>query len=68
MNKTSVIIDQDIAKQAAAILGTQSLRDTIDASLHEVVNARKRLELIEMLADSSRFDFSDIDTAWTGRP
>jgi Arc/MetJ family transcription regulator len=68
MNKTSVVVDQDIAKQAAAILGTQSLRDTIDASLHEVVNARKRLELIEMLADSSRFDFSDIDKAWTGRP
>lgn len=67
MTKTSVVIDRDIADQAAAILGTETLRDTIDASLREIVNANKRLELIEMLADSTRFDFSTIDQAWGGR-
>jgi predicted nucleic acid-binding protein len=66
MAKTSVIVDKDIAEQAAAILGTETLRDTIDASLHEVVNAKKRLALIELLGDTSRFDFSGVDRAWGG--
>jgi Arc/MetJ family transcription regulator len=66
MNKTSVVVDKDIVDQAAAILGTETLRDTIDASLHEVVNAKKRLELIELLSDANRFDFSDVDKAWGG--
>jgi Arc/MetJ family transcription regulator len=67
MTKTSVVIDRDIAEQAAAILGTETLRETIDASFHEIVNAKKRLELIELLGDTSRFDFSAIDQAWGGR-
>jgi hypothetical protein len=66
MSKTSVVVDKDIADQAAAILGTETLRDTIDASLHEVVNAKKRLELIELFSDANRFDFSDVDKAWGG--
>jgi hypothetical protein len=66
MTKTSVIIDRDIAEQAAAILGTETLRETIDASFHEIVNAKKRLELIELLSDPSRFDFSVVDQAWGG--
>jgi hypothetical protein len=66
MAKTSVVVDKDIAGKAAAILGTETLRDTIDASLHEVVNAQKRLELIELLSDASRYDFSDIDQVWGG--
>jgi Arc/MetJ family transcription regulator len=66
MNKTSVIVDKDIADQAATILGTETLRDTIDASLREVVNAKKRLELIELLGDTSKFDFSVLDKAWGG--
>ena len=67
MTKTSVVINRDIADQAAAILGTNSLRDTIDASFREIVNAKKRLELIELLSDSSRFDFSGADQAWGGQ-
>lgn len=50
--------------QAAEILGTSSLRDTIDASLREIVNARRRLELVGLLADSERFDFAAADSAW----
>lgn len=37
-------MDRDIAKEAAAILGTTTLRETIDASLREVVHAKRRLE------------------------
>jgi Arc/MetJ family transcription regulator len=66
VTKTSVVIDRDIAAEAAKILGTATLRDTIDASFREVVNATRRLELIALLADSSNFDFSVVDRAWGG--
>ena len=64
MSKTSVEIDRDIVLQAAAILGTITLRDTIDASLREVVNAKLRLELVEMFAELGRFDFDAAEHAW----
>ncbi|MGI9030995.1 MAG: type II toxin-antitoxin system VapB family antitoxin [Ilumatobacteraceae bacterium] len=64
MTKTSVDVDRDIASEAAAILGTVTLRGTIDASLHEIVNAKRRLELIALLSDHDRFDFDAANTAW----
>lgn len=64
MAKTSVDVDKDIAREAAAILGTTSLRDTIDAALREVVQARRRLELIALLREPGRFDFEAADRAW----
>ena len=68
MSKTSVEIDRDIAEQAAAILGTVTLRDTINASLLEIVNAKRRLELVTMLSEPGRFEFEAIDHAWGGEP
>lgn len=62
--KTSVDVDRDIARRAAAILGTTTLRDTIDASLREVVDARRRLELVALLSEPGRFDFDAIERAW----
>jgi Arc/MetJ family transcription regulator len=50
-------VDRDIAAQAAIILGTDTLRDTINASLREIVDARRRLELIALLSEPERFDF-----------
>lgn len=64
MAKTSVEVDRDIAREAADILGTTTLRDTIDASLREVVHARRRLELIALLAEEGRFDFQAAERAW----
>ena len=64
MSKTSIEIDRDIAQQAAEILGTTTLRETIDASLHEVVHARRRLELIALFAEEGRFDFTVAENAW----
>lgn len=66
MSKTSVEIDRDIADQAAAILGTSSLRDTIHESMLEIVNAKRRLELVALLGEPGRFDFDVIDDAWGG--
>ena len=62
--KTSVEVDRDIAREAASILGTTTLRDTIDASLREIVNARRRLELVALLAEDGRFDFAAAERAW----
>jgi Arc/MetJ family transcription regulator len=64
VSKTSVNVDRDIARQAAAILGTNTLRDTIDASLREVVDAKRRLELIALLSDPARVDFDAAAAAW----
>jgi Arc/MetJ family transcription regulator len=64
MAKTSVEIDRDILRQAATILGTTTLRDTIDASLREVVHAHRRLELVAMFSDGTRFDFEAAERAW----
>lgn len=62
--KTSVEVDRDIAKEAAAILGTTTLRETIDASLREVVHAKRRLELVALLSEDGRFDFDAAERAW----
>ncbi len=66
VSKTSVDVDRDIARQAAKILGTVTLRDTIDAALREIVNARRRLELVELFATPGRFDFEAAEAAWGG--
>lgn len=59
-------IDRDIAREAATILGTTTLRDTIDASLREIVHAKRRLELVALLGDEGRFDFRAAEQAWGG--
>jgi Arc/MetJ family transcription regulator len=64
MSKTSVEVDHDIVRQAAAILGTRTLRETIDAALREVVDAKRRLELIALLREEGRFDFDAAEAAW----
>jgi Arc/MetJ family transcription regulator len=66
MPKTSVEVDRDIAREAAAILGTTTLRDTIDASMREIVHAKRRLELIALLREDGRFDFAAAEHAWGG--
>ncbi|MHB1533764.1 MAG: type II toxin-antitoxin system VapB family antitoxin [Acidimicrobiales bacterium] len=64
MPKTSVEVDPDILQQAAEILGTTTLRATIDAALREIVHARRRLELVALLGQEGRFDFEAAERAW----
>ncbi|NOX30286.1 MAG: hypothetical protein GXP35_09610, partial [Actinobacteria bacterium] len=59
-------VDRDIAEQAAQILGTTTLRATIDASLREIVNAKRRLELISLLQDPDRYELDTSTDAWGG--
>ncbi|MGH9132227.1 MAG: type II toxin-antitoxin system VapB family antitoxin [Acidimicrobiales bacterium] len=66
MTKTSIEIDFDVAREAGEILGTKTLRATVSAALCEVVNARRRLELIALLGEPGRFDFGEVESAWGG--
>jgi Arc/MetJ family transcription regulator len=66
MPKTSVEVDQDIAREAAAILGTKTLKDTINAALLEILHAKRRLELIALVGEEGRFDFGAAEHAWGG--
>jgi Arc/MetJ family transcription regulator len=66
VSKTSIEVDRDIARQAAAILGTTTLRDTVHASLLEVINAQRRIELVALFGEEGRFDFDAAEAAWGG--
>ncbi len=66
MSKTSVEVDRDIVRQAATILGTQTLRETIDAALRDVVNAKRRLELVALMSEEGRLDLDALERAWGG--
>ena len=59
-------IDREITAQAAGILATSTLPDTVDAPLRETVNARRRLELVALLSEPDRFDFDAAENAWGG--
>jgi hypothetical protein len=39
-------------------------RDPIDASLHEVVEVKRRLELVALMSEPGRFDFEATEHAW----
>jgi len=45
--KTTIDIDRAAADEAAEILGTKTLKDTVDAALREVVSAELRRQLAE---------------------
>lgn len=66
MTKTSVVIDRELARTAQAVLGTKNLRETVDAASRDVVDARRRAELIEVLRQEGRFDFAAAEQAWGG--
>ena len=45
--KTTVDVDADAAEQAARILGTRSLKDTVNAALREVLAIERRRRLAD---------------------
>jgi hypothetical protein len=50
VRKTTLAIDDEILSRARDVLGTRGIRDTIDAALQEVIDARLRVRHIERLA------------------
>ena len=47
--------------------GDPARRETIHASLLEIVNAKRRLELVALLGEPGRFDFEAGENAWGGQ-
>jgi len=48
-DKTSLIIDREKVARARSILGTTTLAETVDAALEDVINHKRRMELLERI-------------------
>jgi Arc/MetJ family transcription regulator len=65
--KTSFEIDPAKVAEARAILGTKTLTETIDAALAEVVKAKQRQELVDLLFAPGKLALNDpgvMSRAW----
>jgi hypothetical protein len=51
--KTTVDVDRAAAAEAAAVLGTTTLKETVNAALAEVVRTARRLELAEQVRNGT---------------
>ncbi len=59
MRKTSVDIDDRLLEQVRDVLGTSSIKATIDGALREVMRAEARRREIEALAGMDGLDLAD---------
>lgn len=59
MRKTSVDIDDRLLDQVRDVLGTSSIKETIDRALREVMRAEARRLEIEALAVMDGLDLAD---------
>lgn len=59
IRKTSVAIDDELLSEAKDALGTKTVRETIHASLLEVLRHRARLAEVEALTTLQGLDLAD---------
>lgn len=59
MRKTSVEIDDRLIEQARVLLGTSSIKETINGALREVIRREARREEVRALAEMDGLDLSD---------
>ena len=59
MRKTSVEIDEHLIEKAKILLGTVSIKETIDSALREIVRVDVRRQEIRALAEMDGLDLSD---------
>ena len=67
MRKTSVDIDDDLIEQVRNVLGTSSIKETIDSALREVLRVDARRQEVRALAEMDGMDLADKDVmakAW----
>ncbi|HRC87797.1 MAG TPA: type II toxin-antitoxin system VapB family antitoxin [Thermoanaerobaculia bacterium] len=57
--KTSVEIDEELLAGARSILGTRTVRETIEQAFLEVVRARARREEVQALASLKGMDLAN---------
>ncbi|MDE2720185.1 type II toxin-antitoxin system VapB family antitoxin [Candidatus Palauibacter polyketidifaciens] len=59
MRKTSVEIDDGLIEQVRILLGTSSIKETIDSALREVLRREARREEIEALTTMDGLELSN---------
>ena len=59
MKKTSVVIDERLLEQVQDLLGTRSIRDTIDRALRELVRNEARRQEIAALSEMDGLDLAN---------
>ena len=59
MRKTSVEIDDRLITQARRVLGTSSIKETIDSALREIVRAEARRQEVQALATMDNLDLAN---------
>lgn len=59
MKKTSVAIDASLLEQVQDLLGTRSIRDTIDTALREIVRNEARRQEIAALSEMDGLDLAN---------
>ena len=67
MRKTSVDIDDHLIEQVRGVLGTSSIKETIDSALREVLRVDARRQEIRALAEMDGMDLANKDVmakAW----
>lgn len=67
MRKTTLEIDDEVLSEARRVLGTDGIKDTVDAALREVLGNQARRELVVQLSTHDGLDIADPDVmreAW----
>ncbi len=67
MRKTSVVIDDELVARVRILLGTSSIRETIDRALREVERREARRQEIRALIEMDGLDLRDpsvMSKAW----
>lgn len=67
MKKTSVVIDDRLLEEVRSLLGTASIRDTIDRALREIVRVEARRQEVSALVEMDGLDLADekvMASAW----
>ena len=67
MRKTSVVVDDRLLEQVRSLLGTASIRDTIDRALREIVRIEARRQEIAALSEMDGLDLANAEVmvgAW----
>ena len=67
MRKTSVDIDADLIEQVRNVLGTSSIKETIDSALREVLRVDARRQEVRALTGMDGMDLANEDVmakAW----
>ncbi len=69
VRRTSVAVDEQLLEQVRVVLGTTTVRETIDAALREVLRARARQQEVAALAAMDGMDLDDdalMANVWRG--